>query len=63
MIILPLKKDVMSMTNLSTNKIIILKGKLTLNEIRTHNDKSVKGKLVRSLLMEVKCSKIISMED
>ena len=63
MIILPLKKDVMSMTKLSVIKIIIQKGKLILNQIRIHNDGSVKGKLVKSLLSEVKFSKIISMED
>ena len=45
MIILPLKKDVVSMTKLSVIKIIIWKSKLTLSQIRIHNDGSVKGKL------------------
>ena len=64
MIILPLKKDAMNMTKLSVIKIIIIrKSKLTLNQIRIHNDRSVKGKPVRSLLTEIKYSKIISMED
>jgi len=36
---------------------------VTLNQIRIHNDGSEKRKPVRSLLSEVKCSKIISMED
>jgi len=61
MIILPLKKDVM--TKLSIIKIIILQSELTLNQIRIHNDGSIKGKPIRSLLSEVKCSKIISMKD
>jgi len=63
MIILPLKKDVMSMIKLSTIQMIILKGKLTLNQITIHNEGSIKGKFVRSLLLEVKCNKIISMEN
>jgi len=63
MIILPLKKDVMSMTKLSVIKIIIQKSKLTLNQIIIHNDGSEKGKAVRSLLTEVKCSETILMED
>ena len=63
MIILPLKKDVMSMIKLSTIQMIILKSKLTLNQIRIHNEGSVKGKFVRSLLWEVKCNEIMSMEN
>ena len=63
MIILPLKKDVMSMAKLSVIKIIIQKSKLALNQTRIHNDKSKKGKTVGSLLTEVKCSKTILMED
>ena len=63
MIILPLRKDAMSMTKLSVIKIIILRSKLTMNQIKIHNDGSIKGKLVRSLLTEIKYSKIISMED
>ena len=62
MIILSLKKDVMSMTKQSVIKIINWKSKLTLNQIRIHNDGSVKGKLVRSLLLKIKYNKIISME-
>ena len=61
--ILPLKKCVMSMTKLSVIKITIQKTKLTLNQIRIHNDGSKKGKAVRSPLTEVKCNEIISMED
>jgi len=34
-----------------------------LNQLRIHNNGSVKGKLVRSLLSEVKYSEIISMEN
>jgi len=41
----------------------ILRRKLTSNQIRIHNEGSVKGKFVRSLLLEVKCSEIISMEN
>jgi hypothetical protein len=63
MIILILKKDAMSMTKLSVIKITIWKSKLTTNQIKIHNDGSVKGKLVRSLLSEIKYSEIISMED
>jgi len=63
MIILPLKKYAMSMTKLSVIKVIIRKSKLTLNQIRIHNDGSEKGKPVRSLLTEIKYNKIISMED
>ena len=63
MIILPLKKYVMSMIKLSTIQMIILRSKLTSNQIRIHNKGSVKGKFVRSLLLEVKCSEIISMEN
>jgi len=63
MIILPLKKDAMSMTKLSVIEIIIWKSKLIMNQINIHNDGSVKGKLVRSLLSEIKYSEIISMED
>jgi len=63
MIILTLKKNVMSMTKLSVLKIIIQKSQLTLDHIRIHNDGNEKGKAVRSLLIEVKCSGIISMED
>jgi len=63
MIILPLKKDAISMIKLSSIKIIILKSKLTMNQIKIHNGESVKEKTVRSLLLEVRCSKIISMED
>ena len=44
-------------------QIIILKSKLTMNQIKIHNDGSVKGKLVRSLLLEIKYSETISMED
>ena len=33
------------------------KSKLTLNQIRIHNDESIKGKPVRSLLTEIKYSK------
>jgi len=43
-------------------QIIILKRKFTLNQIRIHNEGSEKGKAIRSLLSEVKCSEIISME-
>jgi len=52
-IILPLKKDVTSMTRLSVTKIIIQKS----------NDGSEKRKAVRSQLTEVKCSKTILMEN
>ena len=56
-------KDVMSMMKLSIIQIIILKSKLTWNQIRIHNDKIEKGKAVRSLLMDVRCNETISMED
>jgi len=62
MIILPLK-DVMIMTKLSTIKIMILKSKLEVNQIRIHNGEREKGKAVRNLLMEVRCKETISMED
>jgi len=58
---LPLK-DVMSMMKLSTIKKIMLKSNLGVNQVRIHNDKSKKGKAVRSLLMEVKHNKSISTE-
>ena len=41
----------------------ILRSKLTMNQIKIHNDGSVKGKLVRRLITEIKYSKIISRED
>jgi hypothetical protein len=62
MMILPLK-DVMSMMKLSAIKIMILKSKLEVNQIRIHNGEREKGKAVRSLLMEVGCNETISMED
>jgi len=62
MMILPLK-DVMSTMKLSTIKIMILRSKLEVNQIRIHNGEREKGKAVRSLLMEVRCNETISMED
>ena len=62
MMILPLM-DVMSMMKLSTIKIMIVKSKLEVNQIRIHNGEREKGKVVRSLLMEVRCNETISMED
>jgi len=62
MIILPLK-NVMSMVKLHSIKIIILKSKLTLNQIRIHSDEREKGKAIRSLPTEVRCNETISMED
>ena len=51
------------MMKLSTIKIIILKSKLTLNKIRTHNDESENGDVIRSLLMEVKNNRTMLTED
>ena len=52
-----------SMIKLCIFKIIILKCKLTSNQIRIHNDGSERGKAIRSLLMDVRCNETISMKD